>query len=180
MSGDQEAALAARMRAALGGDEAAYSDFLHRVAAIVRGSARRKLARTGTGIDAEDIVQETLLAIHLKRHTWRPSEPILPWIFAIARYKFIDACRRHGRRAEVDIEDMAHSLAAPANESLSARELTRALDSLAARQRAVVAAIAVEGHSIADVANSLGISQGAVRVALHRGLTAIAANFGRD
>src|SRR5690606_41131913 len=77
------------MRAALGGDEAAYSDFLHRVAAIVRGSARRKLARTGTGIDAEDIVQETLLAIHLKRHTWRPSEPILPWIFAIARYKFI-------------------------------------------------------------------------------------------
>lgn len=77
------------MRAAIGGDEAAYAEFLRLAAVMIRGLARRKLAEDGA-VSPEDVVQETLLAIHTKRHTWRMQQPILPWLFTIARYKIVD------------------------------------------------------------------------------------------
>lgn len=81
MSTDHETRLADLLRAALGGDELAYVKFLRQVACIVRPIACRKLGGYG-GTEPEDIVQETLLAIHLKRHTWRPSAPVMPWVYA--------------------------------------------------------------------------------------------------
>ncbi|RVA43452.1 sigma factor, partial [Mesorhizobium sp. M7A.F.Ca.CA.004.11.1.1] len=105
MSGKDEAELSRLMRAAIAGDERAYADFLHRIAALVRGFARRKIVQGG--VDPEDVVQETLLAIHVKRHTWRQDAPVLPWIYAIARFKVIDAFRRRGRRIEIDVDDIA-------------------------------------------------------------------------
>jgi len=179
VSNDNETRLAGLLRAALGGDEAAYAEFLRLAASLVRPVARRKLG-SGSGADPEDIVQETLLAIHLKRHTWRPDAPVLPWVYAIARYKVVDAYRRRGRRVEVDIEDFAETLAAPTSEGASEREIGKALDGLAAGQRKVVSAITVEGRSIAETAQALGMKETAVRVALHRGLAAIAARFGRS
>ena len=62
---------------------------------------------------AEDIVQETLLAIHAKRHTWAVEAAVLPWVYAIARYKLIDAFRRRGRHIEVELEDVVETLAQP-------------------------------------------------------------------
>jgi RNA polymerase sigma-70 factor (ECF subfamily) len=83
------------MRAANGGDTAAYNRLLTRLAPAVRAVARRGLGRAGLGPEeAEDVVQETLLAIHLKRHTWDPSLPLGPWVRAIARNKLIDSMRR--------------------------------------------------------------------------------------
>ena len=64
--------------------------------------ARRRIEH---GVDPEDVVQETLLAIHLKRHTWRADGPVLPWVFAIARYKLIDHLRKNKIRASIPIED---------------------------------------------------------------------------
>lgn len=179
VSTDNETRLAGLLRAALGGDEAAYAEFLRLAASVVRPVARRKLG-PGGGADPEDIVQETLLAIHLKRHTWRPNAPVLPWVHAIARYKIVDAWRRRGRRVEVDIDDFAETLPAETSESVSEREIGKALDGLAAGQRKVVSAITVEGRSIAETAHALGMKETAVRVALHRGLAAIAARFGRS
>ncbi|MHB1110562.1 MAG: sigma-70 family RNA polymerase sigma factor [Devosia sp.] len=179
MSTDHETRLAGLLRAALGGDEAAYAEFLRLVAALVRPVARRKLA-SGGGADPEDVVQETLLAIHLKRHTWREDAPVMPWVYAIARYKIVDVYRRRGGRVEVNIEDLAETLPAQASESVSEREIGKALAGLAAGQRNVVAAISVEGRSIAETARVLGMKETAVRVALHRGLAAIAARFGRS
>ncbi|TIW02692.1 MAG: RNA polymerase subunit sigma, partial [Mesorhizobium sp.] len=98
MTGKDEAELSGLLRAAIAGDERAYADFLHRIAALVRGFVRRKIVQGG--VDPEDVVQETLLAIHVKRHTWRPDAPVLPWVYAIARFKLIDAFRRRGRRIE--------------------------------------------------------------------------------
>lgn len=177
MDGRNESELAGLMRAALAGDERAYREFLQQAACLVRGFARRKI--THGGIDPEDVVQETLLAIHMKRHTWREDAPIAPWLYAIARYKLIDAFRRRGRRVEVEIAEIADSYAAAEPETVSAREIGRALDVLAPAQRSVVAAISVEGRSIGETAQSLGISESAVRVSLHRGLAAIARKFGR-
>ena len=106
-----EAELARLMRAALAGDDKAYAGFLHAVAGLVRAFARR---RTGQGgIDPEDIVQETLLAVHVKRHTWKADAAVTPWLYAIARYKLIDAYRRRGRRIDVEIDEIADTFAAP-------------------------------------------------------------------
>lgn len=178
MDGRDEDELAQLMRAAIAGDERAYAEFLGRAARCVRGFARRKIAQGG--IDPEDIVQETLLAIHMKRHTWRDDAPVMPWLYAITRHKLVDAFRRRGRRVEIEIGEIADSMAGPEPETVSDREIGRALDTLAPGQRSVVAAISVEGRSISETASSLGMSETAVRVALHRGLTAITRRFGQN
>jgi RNA polymerase sigma-70 factor (ECF subfamily) len=174
---EDEDRLAGLLRRAIGGDEAAYAEFLRRAASFARAVARKKLG-SGSDLDPEDIVQETLLAIHLKRHTWRSDEPVLPWLAAIARHKAIDGFRRRGRHVEVDIDDYAEIIAAPTEETASERDIRRALGALSAGQRSVVSSIALEGHSISETAANLGMKETAVRVALHRGLSAIAAKFG--
>lgn len=178
MDGRIESELGGLMRAAIAGDGPAYAEFLRRTAQLLHRFASRKVGRSG--VDAEDIVQETLLAIHAKRHTWREDAPIMPWLFAIARHKLIDAMRRRNRRLEVDIADFAETLAAPTAEAVSWRDVGRGLEALAPGQRSVVTAISVEGLSIGETARSLGMSEGAVRVALHRGLAAIARKFGKE
>jgi RNA polymerase sigma-70 factor (ECF subfamily) len=178
VTGKDEAELARLLRAAIAGDERAYADFLHRVAALVRGFVRRKIVQGG--VDPEDVVQETLLAIHVKRHTWRSDAPVLPWVYAIARFKLIDAFRRRGRRVEVEIDEIAETFAEPEAETVSDRDINRALDGLPPAQRSVVSSISVDGHSIGETATKLGITETAVRVSLHRGLAAIAKRFGRQ
>ena len=168
------------MRAASAGDATAYRRLLRSLEPALRSVARRGLGRAGFSRDeAEDVVQEILLAVHLKRDTWNANGPILPWIHAIARYKLIDMLRRRGRRAYVPIDDIAESLLsedpAPA---LPTDTLTRLVQGLPERQRDVVRAVAIEGASIREAAERLDMSEGAVRVALHRGLAALAARCG--
>lgn len=164
------------MRAALAGDTAAYDRLLHGLARTLRPIIRRGLASAGrSASEVEDIVQEVLLAVHLKRHTWDAARPIGPWVGAIARYKLIDALRRRGGRDEVPIDLFADSIPAPDERpALSEHEIDRYLDRLSLSQRAVVRSIAIEGASIAETATRLQMTQGAVRVALHRGLAALA------
>lgn len=168
------------MRDAKAGDEAAYRRLLQSLAGHVRAFSRQGCARSGLpSADAEDIVQETLLAIHLKRHTWDERQPILPWVRAIARNKMIDTLRRKGRRVHVSIDDFLEIL--PAAATADAHDMSdakRLLGALDGRQRQVVEAISVEGATIRETAARLGISEGAVRVALHRGLKALAGLYG--
>ena len=87
------------MRSANAGDHLAYHRLLKAVTPVLRAAARRGLARAGQPVDqSEDIVQDILLAVHLKKHTWDPNAPFAPWLFTIARNKLIDALRRRGRR----------------------------------------------------------------------------------
>lgn len=177
MSGSDETELAALLRAAIAGDEKAYGEFLRRTATLVRGFARSRIVQGG--VDPEDVVQETLLAIHVKRHTWLTDARVLPWVYAIARFKLVDAFRRRGRRIEINVDDIAETVAEETDGKASDQEIGRALDLLAPGQRIVVSAISVEGRSIGETAQKLGMSEGAVRVALHRGLATIAKKFGR-
>jgi RNA polymerase sigma-70 factor, ECF subfamily len=167
------------MRQALAGDGAAYHRLLKMVTPVLRAAARRGLARAGQPIDqAEDIVQDILLAVHLKRHTWDVDAPFAPWLFAIARNKLIDALRRRGRRIFVNVDDFAETLAdQPAAQTISPTEVAAQLQSLPARQREVLQAIAVDSTSIKDTAAKFSMSEGAVRVALHRGLAALTARL---
>ena len=170
------------MRSAMAGDDAAYHRLLKAVTPVLRAAARRGLARVGQPPDqAEDIVQDILLAVHLKRHTWDASAPFAPWLFAIARNKLIDSLRRRGRRVFVDIDEFAETLAGEtAPETAAAGEVAAQLQTLPARQRDVLQSIAVESASIRETATKLSMSEGAVRVALHRGLASLAAKLRRD
>jgi RNA polymerase sigma-70 factor (ECF subfamily) len=167
---------AALMRAANAGDAAAYEMLLKQLAPALRAMLRGPASRAGGAVEVEDIVQETLVAIHLKRHTWIETEPLGPWVRAIARHKFIDGLRRGGRHAHVPLEDFQDSLPAPdTSPAYPRRDLERHLDRLPPRQRDVMQAIALDGRSIRETAERLEMTEGAVRVALHRAVGALAA-----
>lgn len=170
------------MRSANSGDGAAYHRLLLTITPVLRATAQRGLARAGQPTDqCEDIVQEILLAVHLKRHTWDPAAPFGPWLFAIARNKLIDTLRKRGRRVFVDIDDFADMLPAePPREQLPAGEAGVHLLSLPQRQREVLQSVAIDSASIRETAAKLSMSEGAVRVALHRGLASLAAKLRRD
>ncbi len=179
---DGSAGWAALMRAANSGDAESYERLLRRIAAALRPVIRRGLARAGrSGADVEDVVQEILLAVHLKRHTWDSARPIEPWVHAIARYKLVDALRRRAGHFDLPIDDFSDRLAAEEESpQVPGREAERHLAHLPAGQRAVVQAIAVEGVSISETAGRLNMTAGAVRVALHRGLATLAKKLGQD
>ncbi len=170
------------MRAALSGDDGAYRRLLQSLAAFLRPIVKSLAARYGLAAgDAEDVVQETLLAIHLKRATWRDGEPVGAWVRAIARNKTIDALRRRGRHVSVPVEEFAEILPAPEPEpQASAREIERHLAGLPDGQRKAVEAVSVEQLSLKEAAAKLRIKEGALRVALHRGLKTLAAKCRSD
>jgi RNA polymerase sigma-70 factor (ECF subfamily) len=177
--GSPEQQWAEWMRAGLAGDAAAYRELLQAIAPRLRKFASGGLSRAGIGnADIEDVVQEILLAIHLKRQTWMTDQPFLPWLNAITRHKLIDVLRRRGRRGEVPIEGLIEILpdetAAP---ETSHTELTKLVGRLDGKQQAVVSAIALDGESIRDAASRLDMSEGAVRVAFHRGLKKLSTLF---
>lgn len=167
------------MRAGNAGDADSYRRLLLQLTPVLRAVARRGLASAGMAdTDAEDVVQETLLAIHLKRQSWDEDAPIGPWLRAIARHKMIDTLRRRGRRIGLPLDGFAEVLAGGDSEpSMLAADVDRHLECLPAGQRKVVRAIAVDGASISEAAARLSMTNGAVRVALHRGLAALAAKF---
>lgn len=169
------------MKAGLAGDEAAYRNLLEDLATALRRSIRAEVERMGQGnADVEDIVQETLLAVHLKRHTWDPSLAFAPWFWTVARYKTVDALRRRGRRRHAVLDD-GLEIAAPSDDGeLAERDAERMLATLGERQARVVRAVSLEGRTAAQVGADLGMTEGAVRVTLHRALRDLARRFRGD
>ncbi len=167
------------MRLARQGNEDAYRQVLGRVSLWLRSVVRREMVAAGrSAADCEDVVQETLLAMHLKRDTWDETQPLEPWLRAIARHKLVDHLRRRGYRDHVSIDDQAECLAAATDPDADARtDSRRLLESLPDRQRRIVEEISIEGRRAAEVAVRFGMSEGAVRVALHRALKALAALY---
>jgi RNA polymerase sigma-70 factor (ECF subfamily) len=174
----QENDWAVWMRAAMTGDADAYRQLLASVAPHVRAVARSRCRRLGAESEAEDVVQEVLLTIHLKRGTWDQSRPIGPWVAAITRNKLIDVLRRRGRRVSVPIEEVMDSLQAEDQTAeVSAHELDTLLGHLKVQQREIVKSISLNGNSIRETADRLQMSEGAIRVALHRALKALGALY---
>jgi RNA polymerase sigma-70 factor (ECF subfamily) len=167
------------MRAAIAGDEGAYRKLLEDLAHVLRGVVRRGFASAGVARnDVEDVVQDVLLAIHLKRHTWDSSMPLGPWVLAIARNKMIDDFRRRGRRPEVPVDLTEFEFEGGDQQAaIDAHDVARVLNGLSKRNREIVQAISIDGHSARDVAERLGMSEIAVRVALHRSLKSLADTY---
>ena len=167
---------ASMMRAALAGDEGVYRRLLEEIGRAVRPMARGAFSRARVGdADVEDVVQETLLAIHLKRQTWDGGQKLAPWVNAIARHKIIDAMRRRGVRRFEPIEDFEAVLAAPEAEDPHNRsDIERMMEPLTPRARDIVKSISLDGKSITETAGRLEMTEVAVRVALHRALKSLA------
>jgi len=125
--------------------------------------------------DVEDLVQETLIAVHSRRATYDPDRPFGVWLFAIARYKMIDHFRR--RRQSCPIEDVEELLVAESFEgaSIARMDVDRLLDTLPAKQAAAIRDTRLDGLSVTEAAAQARIGESDVKVSIHRGLKALAA-----
>lgn len=164
--------------AALAGDGAAYRRFLEAIGPRLRSYLRLQLVRAGRGepSEAEDVLQETLLALHLARQSYDPTSPVTAWAHAIARHKLIDHLRRTGRHAAaLPLDDEAALPAASETAAAEARlDLGRALTALPERTRRLIELVKVQGCSVAEAARAAGMTETAAKVAIHRGLQAMA------
>jgi RNA polymerase sigma-70 factor (ECF subfamily) len=164
------------MEQSLDGDCTAYHRLLTLLAPALRRAFRGR--SQSAGLDAEDIVQETLIALHLKRNTWVRGTPVAPWVTAIARNKLVDAHRRRGRRPEISIDSVLETLHSDGEGSTEqSLDIERAFAGLTTRQRQVLQAVSLEGHSAREAAARLNMTEVAVRVTLHRGLKSLASLF---
>jgi RNA polymerase sigma-70 factor, ECF subfamily len=171
-----------RLRALLlqgqGGDAPAYHRFLKDLSAHLRAYFRKRLFQRPD--DVEDLVQETLLAVHNQRHTYQSDQPLTAWVHAIARYKLVDLLRaRATREALTDpLDDELAVFAASDTDAAEARkDLGKLLDTLPDRQRLPIVHVKLEGLSVVEAAARTGLSESAVKIGVHRGLKALAARI---
>jgi len=162
----------------LAGNAPAYYAFLKELSAHLRAFLRKRLVHLQD--EVEDLVQESLLAVHNQRHTYDADQPLTAWVHAIAKYKLVDLLRRRTGSdqltdpldEEIDVLAVADTEAAEAR-----RDLSKLLDQLPDRQRLPIIHVKLQGLSIAEAASVTGMSESAIKVGIHRGLKALAAKI---
>ena len=162
----------------LDADTGAYQRFLKELSAHLRAFLRRRLAQRPD--EVEDLVQETLLAVHNQRHTYRHDMPVTAWVHAIARYKLVDWLRSHAVKGalNVPLDDAAELFSSSDSEASEARrDLGQLLNTLPDRQRLPIVHVKLEGLSVVETARITGLSESAVKIGVHRGLKALAARI---
>lgn len=171
------------MTVALDGDARAYRTLLEQLTGHLRAYYRRRFASAGQGAaEAEDLLQEVLIAIHTRRHTYDASQPFTPWLHAIARYKFLDYLRQtKSTMKDVPIESVweltAHSNITAIENGL---DLDRLLSQISFTTRQAIRYVKLEGLSIREAADRCGMSESAVKVAVHRGLKALGSKIAAE
>jgi RNA polymerase sigma-70 factor (ECF subfamily) len=153
------------MAAAQDGNGGAYRRLLGEVSPWLTRYFGRRLPPS----KVDDALQETLLAVHRRRHTYDPRQPFGPWLSAIAKRKWIDQLRSLERLAEVDLPD---DLAVGDHESAvtSASVLASLIGHLKPAQAQVLLLVKLQGYSIEEASRETGQSIPAVKVNVHRGL----------
>lgn len=177
-----ETELADAMAGAVKGDQRAYRLLLMLLTDHLRSHVQRIQYRLGgkTLVDADDVLQETLIAIHKRLHTYDARYPVTAWVNAIARHKIIDLYRASSnRRGHVNIDEIADLIADPAETHPgAARDIAHMLSGLPANLRKPIEDVKLLGLSIAEAAEKNGMSESAVKVGIHRGMKRLAATFG--
>jgi RNA polymerase sigma-70 factor, ECF subfamily len=172
--------LAELLKRAQAGDRGSYELFLSQVTCLLREFAGRRLNGSQ---HVEDVVQETLLALHRARHTYDPARPVAPWLYAIAQHRLLDVARKEKRQLARELaaasQELATREAAPAGTGLWAL-LDGALQRLSRSQREVVQLLKLEGYSVAEVSTRTGLSEANVKVTAHRGYRALRKLLGED
>ncbi|HSS01924.1 MAG TPA: sigma-70 family RNA polymerase sigma factor [Kofleriaceae bacterium] len=168
--GDLDHRLSSLMARAQDGDRGAYAALLAEVATLVEQFARARVRQADA---CEEIVQDTLLAIHRDRHTYDPARPFRPWMYAVARHRLLDhlARQRRWRNTELlthaGLEELAQE--APGMGEQLSDALRRALSRLSHTQQQVIEMLKVEGCTVAEISQRTGLSVSTVKVTAHRG-----------
>lgn len=174
---DVEDQLHALMALAQKGNGPATSQLLTALAPRLRAFFRGKGA---SAEDAEDLVQETLIAIYTKRAMFDPGQRLLGWTYAIARYRMIDRWRHTKRRGhELPIEDFEHVLTAQHQEAGDPkRDIARLLATLPEKQRKSIELVKIKDMSICEACAATGWSPSDIKISIHRGLKSLMALVG--
>lgn len=165
------------------GDPQANRLLLQQLGTHLRAFYKDRLGRFDRSAgEAEDLVQDALIAIHIKRHTYLPDHPFMPWVYAIARYKLIDYLRKtRASSADASI-DQAEELVARDEraDAESARDIQRLMAQLPAKTRLVIQSVKLDGAGVRETALRFGMSESAVKVAVHRGIVFLSRLISRD
>jgi RNA polymerase sigma-70 factor (ECF subfamily) len=165
-----DAELRALLLKGLAGDAAAHRAFLTGAAVLLRSYFRNRLRQAPE--DAEDLVQETLVALHTRRDSYDRNFPLGPWLYAIARYRLIDFLRRKGRQGGVaSLDDVELGEADPKIEASDAkRDVATLLAKLPEKQRRAIELVKLEEKSVKEAAEATGYSESDIKISVHRGL----------
>lgn len=164
-----EADLRALLLQGLVGDEAAYRAFLTEAAAMLRAYYRNRLR--GKWEDAEDLVQETLIALHTRRDSYDANYPLTAWLYAIARHRLIDHLRRAKHRAHATLDGFEPSQPDPEYDASDARrDVAALLEKLPDKQRIAIRLVKIEEKSVREAAAATGLSESDIKISIHRGL----------
>lgn len=172
----EEPELRALMLAGLDGDAAAHVTLLKRLSTSLRAYFKNQLRRIGRGaVEAEDLTQETLIAIHTRRHMYDRTQLFTPWVQAIARYKLLDYLRRTKISArEVDIEEVQDVLSEEEAVGAEGRlDLETLLRQLPVKMRRAIELVKLRGLTTSEAAAASGMSPSAIKVSVHRGVKAL-------
>lgn len=165
-----EASLAQLMAMAQRGDKHAYGVLLTECQRWLRSYLGRRIAPN----HLDDLVQDTLMALHHKLATYDPARAFLPWLAAIARYRWVDHLRRVYRADEVELDD--HLAGESEEPAIAARiSLERLFAQLPDGQAQAIELVKIEGLSIAEAARACGQSESLIKVNIHRGLKKLSA-----
>jgi RNA polymerase sigma-70 factor (ECF subfamily) len=156
----------------LAGDRSGAAYLIERYQMDVYSASLRILANPA---DAEDVTQDTFLAAFERMSTYRPDQALSPWLRAIARHRAIDLVRRRARAPEPELPAAAESVENIALDRLEAERVRAALNRLPSRDRALLVLRYWEDQSVESVARSMGMTEGATRVALMRARRAVGA-----
>lgn len=162
------------MARAQDGDRDAYRHLLNEITPYLRSLAARYHRDTR---DIEDSVQDTLLTVHVIRHTYDPRRPFTPWLVAVARRRIIDRLRQQKRslsreaRLEAEHETFVARETNLSEVASDERTLREAVESLPPGQRQAVKLLKLEEMSLREAARVTGLSVAALKVATHRAIT---------
>lgn len=177
MSAVDDEELRRSMVAGLGGDSAAYHAALAAIAVRIRRYVSRRLDHGSLSGDVEDVVQTVLIALHSRRDTYDPSRPLMPWVYGIARYKLLSHLRSsRGRLAEITLNDFEETLSDDASANVSpaaAHDTATMLNTLPSGQREALVMTKIQGLSVNEAAAATGLSEGAVKLRVHRAMKAL-------
>lgn len=158
------------------GNTQAYKALLETLAPFLRRTARTQLSKFSRQDYAEDVTQETLLTIHLKLHTYDDSLAFLAWVRVVLKHKIIDYLRRHKIQI-MSLDDFEvwepEDTASPELVAIQ-KDLQTLLDRLKPPTGEIIYAMKVEGASVRELSEKHRLSEGNVKVIVHRGLQTLA------
>ena len=174
-----EVMLRALMLRGLQGEGAAQEQLLTQLSLLLRRYYQRRLHRDHA--EVEDLVQETLIAVHTRRATYDIEQSFTAWAYAVARYKLIDYLRKQRLRVAMNIDDCAELFGVDDTEAQDAeRDVGELLAELPPAQRAAIELTRIEGLSVEEAAAHSGQSVSSIKVGVHRGIKKLASLFGQS